>query len=120
MSKVIGVDGDGLTFDDGHRIYSDHDQDCCESHWLDFSGLSLADFAGMEFDLSGDKFFERVEDFGIRLIPINGHALPVPGYGINNGYYGDNIDLVVDRISTNGECEVINRFDVTECQSEGE
>lgn len=105
--KVKAIDSDSITFDNGITLTSDHDQDCCESHSLDFSDLKLDDFEGLEFDLTGDTFFEKVEDYGIRLLPTNGHPVSVPGYGYNNGYYSSNLSLVL----SDGRI-----FDITECQ----
>ena len=110
MSKVISVGG-VLVFDTGHILSDEHNQDCCESHYLSFDDLKVEDFAHLDFDLTGN-FFERVEDFGIRLISTNGTAIPIPGYGSNNGYYGSNIDLVLQ----DGTGKEIARFDVSECQ----
>ena len=110
MSKVIKIN-DGLYFDDGSSLTSDHDQDCCEHHYLDFNHLDLSDFEGLDFDLSTKGFFEKVPDYGIRLLPVNGHPVSIPGYGYNNGYYGSNIVLILnlpDRVS--------KKFDVSECQ----
>ena len=110
MVKVIYVDKDVVRFDDQSELSSDHDQDCCEHHYLDFSGHSLSDFEGLEFDLSSPDFFEKVEDYGIRLLPVNGHPISVPGYGYNNGYYSANLTLVLERPSGT------TTFDITECQ----
>lgn len=110
MNKVIYVDKDVLRFDDKSELYSDHDQDCCESHYLSFEGQTLADFSGLEFDLSSDAFFERVDGFGIRLVPVSGHAISVPGYGYNNGYYSSNLTLVLQRP------DATTKFDVSDCQ----
>lgn len=110
MNKVIYVDKDVVRFDDQSELYSDHDQDCCESHYLDFSQHSLSDFDGLEFDLSSPSFFEKVDDYGIRLLPTNGHPISVPGYGYNNGYYSANLTLVLDRPGSS------TKFDITECQ----
>lgn len=110
MTKVIYVDKDVVRFDDRSELYSDHDQDCCESHYISFANLSLADFDGLEFDLSSPSFFEKVDGFGIRLLPIKGHPISVPGYGYNNGYYSSNLTLILDR---SGSC---TKFDISECQ----
>ncbi len=112
MSKVIAVTSDDITFDDGHVIYSQHYQDCCESHYLSFNDLSVEDFGNLEFDLSDDDFFERVEDYGIRLIAVNGSAIPVPGYASNNGYYSSNLSLVLQYANGNRKT-----FDIQECQA---
>lgn len=111
MAKVIEVN-DGLRFDDGSYLYSDHDQDCCENHYLDFSDISVDDFKHLDFDLSSELFFERVDGFGIRIIAVNGVAIPVPGYASNNGYYSSNLTLHLD----NKIPEFNKSWDISECQ----
>lgn len=111
MSKVIEVREESVVFDDGYELSSNHDQDCCERHWLSFNNMSLEDFDGLEFDLSGDSFFERVPYFGIRLIPTNGHPVGVPGYGSNNGYYSSQLDLVLSK-----KGKATRYFDISDCQ----
>ena len=112
MSKVVSVDSEEVVFDTGHRLYSDHQSDCCESHYLSMSDITVEDFKGMEFDLEGTNFFERVEDYGIRLISTDGRVVPIPGYGYNNGYYGTDLTLVVD----DADGKSIHRIDISECQ----
>ena len=109
MAKVISF-SDGLRFDDGSYLFSDHDQDCCEHHYLDFDSLDLSDFEGLDFDLTSDNFFEKVDNFGIRLIPVNGHPISIAGYGYNNGYYSHNLTLVLK----SGESTRV--YDISECQ----
>jgi len=109
-TKVEKVTGDEIVFDNGWTLSSYHESDCCESHYLDIGSLSLADFEGLSFDLSSDAFFERVEDYGIRLIPINGHPVSIAGYGYNNGYYSSQLTLVLERGKDR------KTFDITECQ----
>jgi len=104
--------GDTIVFSNGCELYADHNQDCCESHYLDFEHVDMRDFEGLEFDLSGDSFFKRIEDYGIALIPIKGYDVKIPGYGSNNGYYSANLSLVlVDK-----ENEFTKEFDISECQ----
>jgi hypothetical protein len=110
--KVVKVTSDDVEFDNGFKIYSDHDQDCCEHHYLDFSDSTIKDFEGLEFDLTDENFFNRIEDYGIELKPIKGHSVKVPGYGSNNGYYGSNIELII--ADKNGK--KIKSYDVSECQ----
>lgn len=112
--KVVKIDSDSLEFDNGAILYSYHENDCCESHYLSFADLSLADFDGLEFDLTGNDFFERVEGYGILLKPLNGHPISIPGYGSNNGYYSSNLDLIL----RGKDFEKV--FDVSECQVIGD
>ena len=108
--KVTRI-SEGLVFDDGTLINSHHENDCCEDHYLDFEHISLSDFEGLDFDLSNDNFFERVPNYGIRLIPINGHPIPIPGYGSNNGYYSENLTLMVSFSDGNSRS-----YEITDCQ----
>jgi hypothetical protein len=109
--KVVKLDGDEVVFENDIRLSSDHQQDCCESHYLSFNDLTIEDFEGLEFDLSDDKFFNRIEDYGIELVPLKGYTVKVPGYGSNNGYYSSHLDLVL----TDGK-DFNKTFDITECQ----
>lgn len=109
--NVVKVTTNELTFDDGTRLFSDHDQNCCENHFLGMGDLTLKDFEGLEFDLSNDNFFKRIPDYGIELIPTEGWAIKIPGYGYNNGYYGTNIDMVVK--FKNGDKRIYN---ISDCQ----
>ncbi len=109
VSKVIKVESESLSFDSGHDLYSWHERDCCEQHYLCFEHVSIKDFDGLQFDLDGE-FFERVEGYGIRLIPINGFPVSIPGYGYNNGYYSSEMTLnlkIGDDVKT---------FDISDCQ----
>ena len=110
--KVIKVDGYGIKFDNDCYLTSEHQQDCCESHELTFSDLTLADFEGLEFNLTNGNFFKRIPDYGIELVPIKGHTVKIPGHGYNNGYYGTNIEMIIWRPDNT----VYKSYDVTECQ----
>lgn len=109
--KVIGVTSDAIVFDGNIRLTSDHEQDCCESHSLYFRDLNMSDFEGLEFDLNG-RFFNKIEGFGIELVPIKGHPVRVAGYGSNNGYYSSNLKLCLYLLN-----KEYREYDITECQT---
>ena len=111
--KVVSLNSDEITFDNGVKLYSNHDQDCCENHYLSMSDLIISDFEGLEFDLSNDDFFERIEDYGIALKPLNGYPVRIPGYGSNNGYYSSNLELIIT--NTNGNV-IYKEYNISECQ----
>lgn len=108
--KVVKVSSDELEFEDGIKLYASHESDCCESHWLSFEDLTIDDFNGLEFDLSGDDFFKKIEDYGIELVPVKGWPVRVPGYGANNGYYSTELTLHLRGLG------IDKRWDITECQ----
>jgi len=111
--KVMKVNSCSIEFEEGVSLSSDHCQDCCESHELDFEDLTIKDFEGLEFNLTEDGFFKRIPDYGIELIPLKGHSVKVPGYGANNGFYSDNLDLVIEQND-----KELKRFDISECQEQ--
>ncbi len=113
--KVIAVTEGDIQFEEGVKLYSNHFQDCCESHDLTLSDLTIEDFEGLEFDLTNDNFFRRVPYFGIELIPVNGFSVKIPGHGSNNGYYSHNLDLIIEQ---NGQ--EVKRYDISECQDVSE
>ena len=110
--KVVKVNDEILKFSNGSVLFSDHERDCCESHYLGLGDLSLDDFDGLEFDLTNDDFFERIEGYGILLKPVNGLPVRIPGYGYNNGYYSSQLDMVI--VKSDGSRL---QFDISQCQN---
>ena len=109
--KVVKLENDEIHFENGVRLYAYHCPDCCEHHYLSMDDLTMDDFVGLEFDLTNDNFFKRIEDYGIELVPTNGHSVKIPGYGSNNGYYSSDLDLVL----TDGK-DFTKNYDISECQ----
>jgi len=61
--KVVEVLSEGIKFNDGTILKSDHDSDCCEHHWLAFDELSIDDFEGLVFDISKRKQYLKDKNF---------------------------------------------------------
>ncbi|NJO66028.1 MAG: hypothetical protein HC836_50570 [Richelia sp. RM2_1_2] len=112
--KVVKIGADSLQFDNGMILLSNHDQQCCESHYLCLSDLTLDDFKGLEFDLSNGDFFERIKDYGIALKPKNGFPVRIPGYGNNNGCYSPDLTLIITNSDGKG---IFKQYDIEECQA---
>lgn len=109
--KVVKVDSEYIEFEKGIKLTSYHASDCCEEHELTLTDLTMQDFEGLEFDLTKDDFFKRIPYYGIELIPNNGHSVKIPAHGYNNGYYSDQLDLII----SDGK-DFTKTFDITECQ----
>lgn len=107
LATVIEVTEDGIKFDNGIELSSHHEQDCCEHHYIYFAYVNMSDFDGLKFDLSGDSWFNKIEDYGIELVPVEGWGVRIPGYGYNNGYYSSNLILTL----SDGRS-----FDISDCQ----
>jgi len=93
-------------------LTSSHPQEYNEKHYLCFEDLKLKFFEKLEFTLEA-HFFDRVPGYGIFLKPINGHPIPVPGYGYNNGQ-SKLLNLKLKREDTGEE---LIKFNITECQN---
>lgn len=111
-NRVIAICDDELIFDNGDKLYSYHTQHCCENHYLSFDDVTLEDFEGLQFDLSGDAFFRRIPNYGIELIPVVGHSVKIPGYAENNGCYSSNLALILE----SEDRRLKQKFDIEECQ----
>ena len=48
--KVVAINSESLVFDNGTVLYSDHQQDCCENHYLSFADIKIQDFDGLLFN----------------------------------------------------------------------
>jgi hypothetical protein len=104
-----------IEFENGIILYTNHDSECCESHYLSLEDLTIDDFKGLEFDLDSDNLINKVEGYGIELNPVNGYPIRIPGYGYNNGCYSDDIELIL--FDKNSKKE-IKKYDITDCQNE--
>jgi len=82
-------DGVGIEFSDGTTITDHHDQSCCEKVYADWGQLkdtNITEEVFKELKITGKK------EAGIS---INGYF--VPCYNDQNGYYGDDLEIIVKR-----------------------
>ena len=118
--KIIEINDESLKFDNGTYMYSEHYQNCCESHWADFSvmnGYNLNSVTGKQIDIKNVDFAENIEDYiqlvpdmGFNLIARDGSKYFVPCYASNNGYYSSDLTL---RITLD---EKSIDIDISDCQ----
>lgn len=100
-----------------------HQTSCCEVHYIAWEeGLDqITEDMRFTFDTDNwDSLIERVEGYGIRLIPNpdTGHPVAFPGYASNNGMYSDELTLKVLVIDKNANGVVYDdTIDITDCQS---
>lgn len=86
---ISNVTDEAITFSDGSTITFDHNQDCCEYNYADFSQI--------EDETRAHKFllplrFEAVENAGFRFGDCR-RMYFIPCYSDQNGYYTDEIDI---------------------------
>lgn len=89
--RIKEITNEKITFDNGNYIAYDHNQDCCEWNYADFS--YLVEEAGiMNYDFPEELMFEVVDGSGFRF----GSAYRkffIPCYSNQNGYYSSDIDI---------------------------
>lgn len=107
--KITKWDDDRITFDDGSYISYDHNQDCCEYNYADFSVLDVM--------LGRDKDYTEFDSFEINAVDYGGFLIKllrsatnssvsrphifypyrnifIPCYSEQNGYYTTNITII--------------------------
>ena len=106
--KIKGIDTQFIEFDNGMILESEHDQDCCESHYADFESLIGQGWEDKEFPehlselvVDSEMEIKYTDDyneswksfFQIKDKDNNKYTLTI--YNANNGYYSDNVTLVL-------------------------
>lgn len=87
---------DTLEFDNGLTIEDWHDQDCCESNYLDFEQLQVGDeFPNLEPKSFIDYITLKEDGFAIKT--TDGTPKWVQARSSQNGYYSSGVGMVVKK-----------------------
>lgn len=89
--RIAVVTADEIIFDNGDVISFDHEQDCCEYNYADFSILT-PNVVNFDYNFSYPLKFESIEELGFKF-GSNGRWIFIPCYSEQNGYYTDEIDI---------------------------
>lgn len=101
--KIKLWNDDRIIFDDGSYISYDHEQDCCEYNYADFSVLDVMlghDKDDMEFDsfeidcIDDGGFLIKLKLTDNKILRAPYHNIFIPCYSEQNGYYTTNIRIV--------------------------
>lgn len=103
--KIKEVTDNHILFDNGTEITYDHEQDCCEGNYADFTQL---DSVARDYEYNETLIFKAIDKAGF-MFGDNGRLFFVPCYSEQSGYYTDEIDIFV-----NGE--MVLSFDCEEVQ----
>lgn len=85
----VKVDEYVLVFDNGNCIIYEHDQDCCEHNYADFTQLEEA---ARDYDFDVNLIFEKVDNYGFRFGDKN-RMFGVPCYSDQSGYYTTQLNI---------------------------
>lgn len=89
--RIKEVNEERIIFDNGNFIWYDHDQDCCEWNYADFSILDKNNVY-YDYDFNEKLDFEFIEEEGFRF-GSEGKWIFIPCYSEQNGYYTIMIDI---------------------------
>jgi len=93
LTDIESIKNDEIILKNAIKIYSHHEQDCCEHVYANINYIKDEINYIKPFNC---MIIEIVEGSGIRLKFGNNHALFVPCYDIQNGYYSSNLELIVE------------------------
>jgi len=119
--NILGVLEEGIKIDfDGEEsieIYTKHESDCCENAWGDFDIMKYYEekIKGKTFDT---LIIKGVEDMGFLLCFEKKYGdkikVFIPCYSSNNGYYSDNLSLIIKRGEIKTEIDIRNLHEDTD------
>ena len=89
--KIQRVTDEAIIFDNGNTITFDHEQDCCEYNYADFSILN-ENVVNYNYDFKENLKFRAVEGMGFKF-GSDGRWIFIPCYSEQNGYYTEEIDI---------------------------
>lgn len=87
--KIKRITDEYILFDNGSKITFDHEQDCCEYNYADFTQLEDTGVEQEEF--KEPLIFESLNE-GFRF-GNKGKMYYVPCYSSQNGYYSYDVDI---------------------------
>lgn len=93
--KITKITDEKISFDNGCFLTYDHNQDCCEHNYADFSQLQDTGIEDEEFEFN-EKMFEFEDGEGFRLVANSGNKYFIPCYSYQNGYYSSDLDIIFD------------------------
>lgn len=93
--KITKITDEKIIFDNGCFLTYDHNQDCCEHNYADFSQLEDTGIEEEEFEFN-EKMFEFIDEEGFRLVAKSGNKYFIPCYSYQNGYYSSNVAIIFD------------------------
>lgn len=89
--RIEAVTNQYIIFDNGNIITFDHEQDCCECNYADFSVLN-PNVIDYDYNFDENLKLEFVEDAGFKF-GNEGHMIFIPCYSEQNGYYTTEIEI---------------------------
>ncbi len=105
--RIQKVTDEAITFTNGKKITTHHEQDCCERVYADFTAI---DPISRDYTFTEPLVFDEVSDYGFRFGNV-GKMVSIPCYNSQNGYYNSSLDVVYDEETVISDCELEDHID---------
>lgn len=109
--NVIEITDEYILFDNGKKIETYHDQDCCECNYADFKAITdvIKQLGCGEYypHFEEPLIFEAVPGYGFRF-GNEYKMIFVPCYSFQNGYYSNAIGVLYDGKDVFGQEFLVN------------
>lgn len=110
--RISKVYDDAIVFDNGNKITYDHNADCCECNYADFSVLT-PDNIYYNHDFNESLQFKIVDGMGFKFGDGN-HWIFIPCYSEQNGYYSSDVDIYYTYVDKSKKIKRKNKIMRTE------
>ena len=107
--KIKEVTDERILFDNGNTITFDHEPDCCEYNYADFSTLTKNN-VNYDYDFDEDLIFSFEDGLGFCFGSKDEynymHGIYIPCYSDQNGYYSTDIEILYNgKVVLQGYCD---------------
>lgn len=100
--RIQKVTDEAITFTNGKKITTHHEQDCCEHVYADFTAIDLI---SRDYTFTEPLVFDEVMDYGFRFGNV-GKMVSIPCYNSQNGCYNSSLDVLYDGEKVITDCEL--------------
>lgn len=126
--KIKVIENERIVFDNGYKLEYYHKQDCCEQVYADFEVLETYNVSiktgksinikEIDFRENLSKLVEGVEGLGFNMISKIGEKFFIPCYNDQNGYYSNELELILHTDNSKETLDITNFIKDTFCKKE--
>lgn len=105
--KIKEINEEKIIFNNGYILKYYHEQDCCEQVYAEFEILNdynistktgkIINIKDIDFEENLEDLIQGIEEEGFNMISKIGEKFFVPCYNSQNGYYSDDLELILEK-----------------------
>lgn len=103
--RIKEINEEGILFDNGYKLIAYHEQDCCENVYADFEILKTYNVSTrtgksikiqeIDFNENLEELIQGIKEQGFNMVSKIEERFFVPCYNEQNGYYSNNLELIL-------------------------